>query len=213
MSLFVKICGINAPDALMAAVDGGADMVGFVFYPPSPRHLTPPEAALLADMVPSGIDRVGVFVDPTDDRLEQILSQVRLDLLQLHGEEDLARIGQIRSRFGLPIIKAVKVATAADIDVDAIARAVDWLLFDARPPSGQSTLPGGNAAAFDWRLMAGRCFSRPWLLSGGLTTENLASAVAISAAKAVDVSSGVEERPGRKTPARIRAFLDTAKAL
>lgn len=214
MTLFTKICGINSQAALQAAIDNGADMVGFVFYPPSPRNLDAAEAAALIDAAPPGIDRVGVFVDPTDAQLADVLGQVRLDLLQLHGDESPKRVGDLRDRFRIPLIKAIKISSAADLDAaKSYEDVADWLLFDARPPSDQpDALPGGNAIAFDWRLLAGRRFRRPWLLSGGLNAGNLAKAAALSGALAVDVSSGVERGPGKKDPGLIKAFLDAAKS-
>lgn len=213
MPLFTKICGLTDAAAVRAAVEHGADMLGFVFYPPSPRNITASQAEELLRDVPSGIDRVGLFVDPETDFLDQILAKARLDLLQLHGDETPERCRAISIYFGLPIIKAIKVSTKADLK---IARqyedAVDWLMFDARPPV-DGALPGGNGRAFDWSILKGAEFKRPWLLAGGLTPENLAEAVNQSGASAVDVSSGVESAPGRKDPAKIRAFLDAARRL
>lgn len=213
MPLFTKICGLTDAGAVEAAVEHGADMLGFVFYPPSPRNITAEQAEDLLRDVPSGIDRVGLFVDPETDFLDKILAKARLDLLQLHGDETPERCRAISIYFGLPIIKAIKVSTKADLK---IAReyedAVDWLMFDARPPV-DGALPGGNGKAFDWGILKGVEFKRPWLLAGGLTPENLAEAVNQSGASAVDVSSGVESAPGRKDPAKIRAFLDAARRL
>ena len=213
MPLFAKICGLTDAAAVQAAVEHGADMLGFVFYPPSPRNITAEQAEDLLRDVPSGIDRVGLFVDPETDFLDKILAKARLDLLQLHGDETPERCRAISIYFGLPIIKAIKVSSKADLK---IARqyedAVDWLMFDARPPV-DGALPGGNGRAFDWSILKGAEFKRPWLLAGGLTPENLAEAVNQSGASAVDVSSGVESAPGRKDPAKIRAFLDVARRL
>lgn len=213
MALFTKICGLTDAAAVAAAVDHGADMVGFVFFPASPRNLSAAQAQTLLAEVPSGIDRVGVFVDPETDFLDAILAKARLDLLQLHGDETPERCRAISIYFGLPIIKAIKVSTKADLKAARdYEDAVDWLMFDARPPAG-AALPGGNGAAFDWTIVRDVKFTRPWLLSGGLNAANLADAVAQSGAKAVDVSSGVESAPGKKDPARIRAFLDAARRL
>lgn len=210
MTVLVKICGLTSAAAVDAAIAYGADMVGFVFYPPSPRHLTIDQAATLAAAVPSGTERVGVFVDPDDALLESVLKRVALDLLQLHGSETPDRVRQIRSRHKLPVIKAIRVATAADVEqaraYDGIA---DWLMFDARDVG---RLPGGNGVAFDWRLLAGVRFKRPWLLSGGLNAHNVADAIRQSGASAVDVSSGVEDAPGRKNPALIQAFFAALRA-
>lgn len=213
MPVLAKICGINDAAALQTAVDHGADMLGFVFYPPSPRNLTAEAAEELLRDLPSGIDRVGVFVDPETDFLDAILAKARLDLLQLHGDETPDRCRALSIYFGLPIIKAFKVSEKADLDrARDYEDIVDWLMFDAKPPKG-AKLPGGNAASFDWTIMQNARFQRPWMLSGGLTPENLAQAVKRSGAPAVDVSSGVESAPGKKDPAKIRAFLDAARGL
>lgn len=213
MPLFTKICGLTDTTAVEAAVAHGADMVGFVFYPPSPRNITAEQAEDLLRDVPSGIDRVGLFVDPETDFLDKILAKARLDLLQLHGDETPERCRAISVYFGLPIIKAIKVSTKADLKAAKdYEDAVDWLMFDARPPA-DGALPGGNGKAFDWTILKGADFKRPWLLAGGLTPDNLPQAVQQSGASAVDVSSGVEIAPGKKDPAKIRAFLDAARRL
>jgi len=210
MALFTKICGINDPVALETALEFEADMLGFVFFPPSPRALTAETAAALLENVPSGTDRVGLFVDPSNDQLDAILGKARLDLLQLHGDETPERCRAITIYFGLPLIKAIKVSGPEDIEkAREYEDIVDWLLFDACPPKG-ATRPGGNGLSFDWDMLKGKSFKRPWLLSGGLTPDNLEEAVRRSGAAAVDVSSGVESAPGKKDPAKIRAFLDTA---
>jgi phosphoribosylanthranilate isomerase len=213
MSVRAKICGVNSPAAVEAAVSGGASFVGFVFYAPSPRAVTPETAAALAAAVPKGVTRVGLLVDDSDERIAQILAHAPLDLLQLHGNEPPDRVAAIKRRFGVPVMKAVKIAAAADLAVaDRYADHADWLLFDAKTPLQMTgALPGGNALAFDWQLLAGRSWPLPWMLSGGLTAENLAEAVRISGAQAVDVSSGVESRPGQKDPARITSFLAAAR--
>jgi len=210
----VKICGINHPAAMAAAVDGGAAMVGLVFYPRSPRAVTSDQARAVAARVPERVTRVGVFVDPPDALIAESIDAAGLGLIQLHGREDVARVAAIRARFGLPVMKAITVANAADLDqADRYRPVVDRLLFDARAEAGADSLPGGIGKAFDWRLLAGRSWSCPWLLSGGLNEGNLAEAVAITGARGVDVSSGVEDRPGVKSPARIVAFLDAAAAI
>jgi phosphoribosylanthranilate isomerase len=215
VSVLVKICGLDAPDSVAMAVVEGAAMVGFVFYPPSPRNLTPAQAGRLVTGVPSGIDRVGLFVDPTDSDIGTVLAEAPLDLIQLHGSESVERVKQVRTTFKRPVIKAIKVETAADIDAATVFDGIaDWLLFDAKPPKTlANALPGGNRVSFDWTLLQGRRFKRPWLLAGGLDADNLAEAVRQSGAMAVDVSSGVEERPGVKDPKRIQAFLHAARAL
>ena len=213
MSIEVKICGINTPAALAAAVEGGADYVGFVFYPRSPRYVTPRAAQALATQAPARVTKVGMAVDLDDAALAAILEAVPLDLWQLHGDESPARVAQIKERFGLPVMKAVKIAEPADVAAaEAYLRVADRLLFDAKPPKAMTeALPGGNALAFDWRLLAGRTWPLPWMLSGGLDPANVAEAARICGARAVDVSSGVEDRPGLKNPDKIRAFLAAAK--
>jgi len=208
----VKICGLNDEASLRAAIGGGADLVGFVFFPPSPRAVTPAQAAALARLIPeAGPLKVGLFVDATDARIAEVLDTVALDLLQLHGEESPARCAAIRARFGLPVMKSLGIAAPADLDRLAdYAPVVDRFLLDAKAPPG-APLPGGNATPFDWTLTAGRAIPRPWLLAGGLTPENVAEAIAISGAPGVDVSSGVETARGVKNPARIAAFLAAAR--
>jgi phosphoribosylanthranilate isomerase len=207
----VKICGINSPLALDAAVSAGADMLGFVFFPPSPRALSPADAAALSAFHTGEAERVGLFVDPTDAEIEAVLAALPLDLLQLHGAEPPERCAALRARFGRPVMKALGIASAADLDALAgYAPAVDRFLLDAKPPVG-AEIPGGNAAAFDWRLAAGRDVPRPWLLAGGLTPDNVAQAIAESGAPGVDVSSGVEKARGVKDPALVRAFVAAAK--
>jgi len=215
MSIEAKICGINRPEALEAAVAGGAALVGFVFYPRSPRAVTPGQAASLAARAPERLTRVAVLFDPDDETLAGVVAALAPGLLQLHGAETPRRVAEIKERFALPVMKAIKVATAADLEpVAGYAGVVDRLLFDAKAPASmKDALPGGNAIAFDWRLLAGQRWPRPWMLSGGLDADNLAEAVAVSGASAVDVSSGVETSPGVKDPAKIKAFLEAAKAL
>jgi len=215
MSLSVKICGINSRGALEAAVSNGARFVGFIFYPPSPRAVAPEDAALLAALVPPHIIKVGVFVDPDPVAIDDTLLHVPLDVLQLHGGESPRNMDELRQTFRLPLIKAIKVAEAADVD---LARSfeghADYLLFDAKPPANRDDmLPGGNALSFDWRLLAGRSWKTPWFLSGGLHVGNLAEAVGQSGARLVDTSSGVELRPGLKDPDKIAAFLQLAARL
>ncbi len=213
MSIEVKICGVNAPKALSAAVAGGADYVGFVFYPRSPRYVTPEAAHALAAQAPARVTKVGLAVDLDDAALAAILEAVPLDMWQLHGSESPARVAQIKERFGLPVMKAVKIAGAEDLAAaEAYFRVADRLLFDAKPPKKMTeALPGGNALTFDWQLLAGKSWPLPWMLSGGLDPGNVAEAARIAGARAVDVSSGVEDRPGLKNPDKIRAFLAAAK--
>lgn len=213
--VLTKICGLNAPDVVRAAVDAGADMVGLMFYPPSPRAVTPQRAAELARLVPAGVRKVGVFVDPTDAQLDETLAVVDLDLLQLHGSETPERVAAIKARTGRPVMKAVKIGGPADLPLaDDYAALCEFLLFDAKPPKDlKDALPGGNGLPFDWHLLAGRGWPCGWMLSGGLRPENVAQAIRISGARAVDVSSGVEFKPGAKDPAAIKAFLDAVRRL
>ena len=207
-----KICGLNDAAGLDAAVAGGAEMIGFVFFPPSPRAVTAEVAAALSARAPSdgGPLRVGLFVDATDEAIAAVLDALPLDILQLHGEETPARCAELRARFGRPVMKALGIASEADLGLlESYAPAVDRFLLDAKPPPG-ATIPGGNAAVFDWSLLAGRTIPRPWLLAGGLTPENVADAVRGTGAPGVDVSSGVERARGVKDPARIAAFLHAA---
>lgn len=207
----VKICGIRDAEALRAAAEAGADLVGFVFFPPSPRAVTPGEAAALSATVSGGPLRVGLFVDPTDEALAATLAAIPLGILQLHGEETPERCAAIRARFGRPVMKALGIASPADLDaLAAYAPSVDHFLLDAKAPPG-APLPGGNAAPFDWTLTAGRAIPRPWLLAGGLTPDNVAEAIRVSGAPGVDVSSGVEKARGVKDPARIAAFVRAAR--
>ncbi len=206
----VKICGVRDAAGFDAAAEAGAAMVGFVFYPPSPRAVTPEQAAALSARIEGGPVRVGLFVDPTDAEIAAALAAVPLGLIQLHGAESPERCAAIRARFGVPVMTALGIGEAADFAaLDAYAPVVDRFLLDAKPPAGAS-LPGGNAAAFDWRLTAGRVIPRPWLLAGGLTPETVAEAIRQSGAAGVDVSSGVERARGVKDPARIRAFVGAA---
>lgn len=213
MAVAVKICGVNSVEAAGAAA--AAQYVGFVFYPPSPRAVDGKEAAALAAHLPDSVTRTGLFVDAEDAAIAAVLAAAPLDLLQLHGEESPQRVAEVREKFALPVMKAIKVGSKSDVDAaDAYVSCADRLLFDARPPATmEGALPGGNALAFDWGLLAGREWPLPWMLSGGLRVENLVQAVRVSGAEAVDVSSGVESSPGHKNPAFIRAFIAEAAKL
>ena len=215
MSVAAKICGLTSEEAVQAAVAGGARFAGFVFYPPSPRSLGIAHAATLVAGVARGITRVGVFVDPDNTLLGNVLNKMPLDMIQLHGSETPDRAAAIKRRFGTKVMKAIKVASALDLQgAKDFLGSVDWLMFDAKPPKDMANaLPGGNALAFDWELLRQKNWPLPWMLSGGLTVENLAEAVRTARAETVDVSSGVESSPGVKDPAKIRAFLARAKAL
>jgi phosphoribosylanthranilate isomerase len=214
MSVAAKICGLSTEAAVSAAVAGGAAYLGFVFYPPSPRAVSAGKAAQLCAAVPAGIPRVGLFVDADDDTIGAVLAEVPIDILQFHGKESPERVTGARLRFERPVMKAVAIAAPEDVLVAARYEEVaDLLLFDAKPPSRPDALPGGNGLSFDWGLIAGRSWRREWILSGGLTAERLPEAVRISGATAVDVSSGVENRPGEKDLDKIGAFLAAARAL
>ncbi len=214
MSIDVKICGIRTPDALNAAVQGGARAVGFVFHAPSPRVVSVDVAASLSRMLPTGVRAIGLFVDASNEEIAAISGRVPLDMLQLHGAEAPRRVAEIRARSAMPVMKAIRVGTADDLaplaDYEAAA---DWILFDTKAPAGVSHLPGGTGLAFDWRLLNAVQPARPWMLSGGLTVDNLAEAVAVTGAKMVDVSSGVEDRPGAKSADKIASFLALASRL
>lgn len=212
MTVRVKICGLTRPADVSAAVAAGAAYVGFVFFPKSPRHLDIEAARALAVEVPPGVAKVALVVDAGDAAIEAILARVPIDMLQLHGHEPPERVAALRGRHGLPVMKAVGVATADDLPaLDAYARVADQILVDAKPAPG-AALPGGNGVAFDWRLIAGRRWPVPWMLAGGLTPANVAEAVRLTGAQQVDVSSGVESAPGVKDPALIRAFVAAASA-
>ena len=211
MSVAVKICGIRGEEALDAAIGAGADLIGLVFFPSSPRAVTPEQAAQLLDLVPEGIEKVGLFVDADDAWLDRVLSQVRLDVIQCHGTETPERVQFLRLEYALPVMKAIPVAESLDLDAALpYFDVADRLLFDAKPPKG-AVLPGGNAVCFDWTLLAGRTWPVPWMLAGGLDPANVAEAIRISGAHSVDVSSGVESAPGVKDPAKIQAFIRAAK--
>jgi phosphoribosylanthranilate isomerase len=207
----VKICGLTAAADVSAAVEAGAAYVGFVFFEKSPRNVTLAQARALALGVPPGVAKVALTVDADDATLDALTDQVPLDFLQLHGHESPARVAEVKSRYGLPVIKAIGIAEAADLaQIDAYGGGADQLLIDAKPPKG-ATRPGGNALAFDWGLIAGRDWPLPWLLAGGLTPDNVALAVARTGARQLDVSSGVEAAPGVKDADLIRAFIDNAQ--
>ncbi|EME71190.1 N-(5'-phosphoribosyl)anthranilate isomerase [Paramagnetospirillum caucaseum] len=212
MPVEVKICGITDEDAMDAAIEAGADYVGLVFFPKSPRNVTPDRAAELVEFTPGDVGKVGLFVDPDDATLDAVLTRVRLDLLQLHGRETPERVEAIRLEYGLPVMKMLPVSEPADLDAAEPYLAVaDRLLFDAKPPKG-ALLPGGNATSFDWSILTGRKWGLPWMLAGGLTPANVAEAVRISGALCVDVSSGVESAPGVKDAEKIQAFIRAARS-
>jgi len=215
MPVVAKICGLKTAETVATAVDHGADFVGFNFFRKSPRYVEPEDAAALGRAMPSRVLKTGLFVDDDDARIAAILAAAPLDLLQLHGAETPERVAAIKAQFDIPVMKVIKVRDRADIaraaDFETVA---DRLLFDAQPPAGvKNALPGGNAVSFDWTLLQGFRSRLPWMLSGGLTAENLAEAVRQSGAPAVDVSSGIEDRPGEKNPNKIKDFLAAARSL
>ena len=208
----VKICGLSTPKAVAAAIDGGAAYVGFVFFPGSPRDISPElAAALVWPARAAGVQVVAVTVDASDALIDAIQGALEPDFHQLHGGEPPARVAAVRARTGAGVIRAFRVGETADLDAAAAFEGVaDQLMFDARPPKG-AALPGGNGAAFDWSILQGRTFAKPWFLAGGLDAENVVRAVAGSGARQLDVSSGVESAPGVKDPASIRAFLEAVR--
>lgn len=212
MPVRAKICGLSTPEAVAAAVEGRAAYVGFVFFPKSPRHVSPGLAARLAEPArAAGLGVVAVTVDPTDAELVEIARTLRPDLIQLHGAEPPERASAIGRLTGAGVIKALPVSTVADLDRAKVYEpAVDHLMFDARPPQG-SDLPGGVGARFDWTILQGRRFARPWFLAGGLDPWNAAEAAQVSGAPLLDVSSGVERGAGLKDPVLISAFLDAVR--
>ena len=207
----IKFCGLSAPETLDAAIGAGAAYLGFVFFPPSPRHLTPERAAGLIARVPAGVGKVAVLVDADDALIDAVLA-AGIDTLQLHGRESVDRITAVKARTGRPVWRASGVATRADIRA-AIAGAgpADRLLLDAKAPR-EATLPGGNGAAFDWRLLDGVHLPLPWGLSGGLDAGNVGAALALLRPDFVDVSSGIEDQPGVKSVTKIKAFAEAVRA-
>lgn len=199
------------PEVVDAAVEAGADMVGFVFFGPSPRNLETAVAGPLMERVPDEILKVALTVDASDDLLADIVQNTKAGLFQLHGTESPTRVQEIKAQFGLPVMKMLPVSEAVDLEVAAAYENVaDKLMFDAKAPKS-ATRPGGNALAFDWNILAGFTTSKPWVLAGGLTPENVGEAIRISGAGAVDVSSGVEDAPGVKNTGKIRAFIEAVK--
>lgn len=213
MPVRAKICGISTPEALDAAIKGGASHVGFVFFAKSPRNVSAEQAAALAHRVPDHVGKVGLFVDPDQGFLAATLAQVPLDVVQLHGSEAPGFAASLGRDYGKEVWKAIPVRIRADLDAGLQYRgAVQRLLYDARPPKGVE-LPGGNGLRFDWKLLDGHAHPLPWLLSGGLDAANVVEAVGITGAQAVDVSSGVESAPGVKDVDKIAAFLQAVAAL
>ncbi|MFT4131239.1 MAG: phosphoribosylanthranilate isomerase [Labrys sp. (in: a-proteobacteria)] len=208
----IKICGLSTPDTLEAALAAGADMVGFVFFEKSPRHIGYDLAAQLGAQVSGRARKTALSVDADDARLDAIVAALAPDGLQLHGKESPERVAAVKARYGLPLLKAIGVSSAADLEGAAVYRGVaDWLLLDAKPPK-DAAHPGGNGVTFDWTLLKHLDRTLPFMLSGGLDPANVAEAIRISTPDGVDVSSGVEDRPGVKNPDKIRAFVERARA-
>ncbi len=213
MSLIVKICGLSTRETLNVALDAGADMVGFVFFPPSPRHLTLETARDLGKEAGRRAVKVALTVDADDATLTNLVEALQPDILQLHGKESIARLRDIKQKFGLPVMKAMAVETPADLaSLPGYAAVADRILFDARASTG-ATRPGGLGAVFDWHLLENLDLELPFMVSGGLNAGNVAEAVRITRAGGVDVSSGVERTPGVKDPEMIRAFVRAARMI
>lgn len=205
----VKICGLKDTRARDAAAKAGARFAGFVFYPKSPRNITIEEAAPLVKQAPASLTSIGLFVNPDDDLLNRVLASVPLGMIQLHGDETPQRVAQIKSTFGKPVMKALRIAGPDDLtQVGAYAAQSDWLLFDAKIEG----IVGGTGQAFDWSILSGFKPGKPWMLAGGLTADNVAAALATLTPDAVDVSSGVESAPGIKDPCKITAFIESVHA-
>ena len=212
MSLIVKICGLSTPETLDAALDAGADMVGFVFFPASPRHVSLETARALGQRAKGRALRVALMVDADDATIANIVEALRPELLQLHGQESVARVRDIKQAFGLPVMKAVPIATSADLaPLPGYAAVADRILFDARAPK-EASRPGGLGARFDWKLLSGVDPKIPFMVSGGLDAANVAEAISVTRAGGVDVSSGVERASGIKDPDMIRGFIRAARA-
>lgn len=206
----IKICGLRDPENFTAAIECGADFIGLVFYPPSPRHIDIETARYLCTYLPPNVQAVALMVDPTNQEIEQVLNEMPISMLQLHGDESVERITDIKQKFGVHIMKALPLAKPTDLEQAQIYETVtDWLLFDAKPQS--NTLPGGNGLSFDWSILNGFQSDKPWMLAGGLTPDNVAQAIAQIQPTAVDVSSGVESKTGIKDADKIRSFIQTIK--
>jgi phosphoribosylanthranilate isomerase len=211
MPLVVKICGLKTVEALDVAVESGADLVGFVFFPPSPRHVGLEAVLSLGRRVQGRAGKVALTVDAIDETLLDIIEALKPDMLQLHGKETPERAAVVRARFGLPVMKALPVATRADLSpVRKYANVADWLLFDARAPA-DATRPGGHGKSFDWTLLNDINLDIPFMVSGGLDADNVAEAITVTKAPGVDVSSGIERAPGEKDLDKIRAFIKAAR--
>jgi phosphoribosylanthranilate isomerase len=210
-NIAVKICGLSQPEHVAAAVEAGARYLGFVFFAKSPRNVSIETATALALDVPPGVAKVALVVSAGNDLLDDIAARVPLDMWQLHGKETPERVAEVRARYGLPVMKAVGISSVDDLaELAAQAEVADQILVDAKPPR-DAEVPGGQGVAFDWRLIAGRNWAKPWMLAGGLTAQNVKLAIGLTGARQVDVSSGVEVAPGQKDADLIRAFIAAAR--
>lgn len=208
----VKICGLTRVTDVHAAVQAGADYLGLTFFPASKRAITLDQATVLLAEIPSHVTKTALVVDPDDALLDQLVG-LGFELLQLHGQEPPNRVADVRARTGLPVMKAIGIRTEDDVPlIDLYAPVADRLMIDAKPPEGDP-VPGGHGVAFDWRLIAGRTWTRPWMLAGGLTPDNVADAVRLTGTPTADVASGVESSPGIKDHAKIKAFVAAAKGI
>ncbi|MBL4803185.1 MAG: phosphoribosylanthranilate isomerase [Emcibacter sp.] len=213
MTIKVKICGLSTVQSVRAATEAGASHLGFVFFEKSPRNVTPEKVAELAADIPSSILKTGVFVNPDNQQLQRILNIAPLNLIQLHGNESPERVQEIKKYFGLPVMKAIAISDTNDIALaKTYENSADMLLFDAKPTASlKDALPGGNGLSFDWQLIKGTDWQIPWMLSGGLDALNIRQAITISGAEIVDISSGIENQPGEKSIAKIKAFISKVK--
>lgn len=210
MTTAIKFCGIKTKEALNAASRHGGAYVGLMMWPKSPRAVSIEQARALSLGQPGNLRIVGVFVNPSDDELRKILANVPMDMVQLHGDEDPQRVATIRTLTGLPVMKAVRIATREDLfAVPSFESVADWLLFDTKADPKLSDLPGGTGFSFDWQILKDRTFQKPWMLSGGLNADNVGRALSILQPFAVDVSSGIEDSPGVKNIEKIREFSDS----
>ena len=213
MSTKTKICGLSTPESITAAIENGASHIGLVFYPKSPRHVTIETASYLANFVPDSVITVGLFVNPDDSLLSQALDNVKLNMIQLHGDESPTRVEEISETFKLPIMKALPIASKEDLEIcTQYAEHVNFFLFDAKPNTSISELPGGNGLTFDWTILEGFDSPKPYFLAGGLTPDNIGTAIDRLHPYGVDVSSGVESASGNKDSSKIASFLKASKS-
>jgi phosphoribosylanthranilate isomerase len=202
----IKICGLTTPESIHACTSSAVDFIGFVFYPSSPRAVTPEQAASLSKLLPPSIQKVGLFVNPSPEQIRHALSYISLDMIQLHGDESIEFIQTIKSAFNLPVIKAISIATPDDVkQINAYEKISDWILCDAK---STTNIPGGNGTTFDWHILKHYKFQKPWMLSGGLMIDNVNDAITALKPTAIDVSSGVEIVRGVKSPEKIKDFVN-----